>query len=276
MRGLLALLLGASVAAVAAEPAAPAARNAPTRIESQVSVDKKLGERLPLDLVFFGDDGRPVTLGDALSGRQAVLALVYYECPSICGMLTSGLFRALRESGLVAAKDFQLVLVSIDPREKPALARAKKEALLRQYATPVWEDGVRLLTGEEAAIGRLADSVGFRYERDEKTGQYAHPAVAFTVTPDGRVAQYHAGVEFSARDLRLSLVEASGNRVGSPLDQFFLYCYKYDPEAGRYGFAIMRGLRFLGVLTVLGIAAVVLLLLRRERRKRVPGEALTA
>lgn len=242
-------------------------RNAPTRIESEVFVDKKLGAALPR-LNFVDDAGATVSLAGALGGRPSVLALVYYECPSICGMLTSGLFRALRETGLNAGSDFNLVLVSIDPTEGPALAAAKKANLLKQYGRPGWEGGTRLLTGREDAIRALAASVGFSYRYDEKTKQYAHPAVAFSVTPDGRVSQYHAGVEFSSRDLRLALVEASGNKIGSPLDQFFLYCYRYDPHAGRYGLVIMRVLRLFGALTVLGIGAGVALLFIRERRRK--------
>lgn len=241
------------------------ASNRPIPIESQIGVDSKLGNTVAREAKFKDENGNDVTLSRYLGKRPALLALVYYECPSLCGMVMGGLFRTLAAMQLKLGADFDMIFASINPKEGPTLASAKKKNYLKNFMAGKGEEGIHFLTGTQQSITALAESVGFRYVYDEKTKQYAHPGAAMVLTPEGKVSQYHLGVDFPAKDVRLSLVNASGYKIGTWVDKFLLYCYHYDPTAGRYGFAIFRALKLLSVLTVLALAVAVALLLRRER-----------
>jgi len=230
-----------------------------------VGLDQRLGERIPGDVVLRAEDGRELRLDELLGERPVVLALVYYECPMLCTLVFDGVLRALRPLDLEPGRDFELVAVSIDPGETPDLAAAKKANLLEEYGRPGTAAGWHLLTGDEPQIRRLADAVGFRYAFDEESGQYAHAAGLVVATPDGVLSRYLYGVDYAPRDLRLALVEAGEGRVGSLVDQVLMLCMHWDPEQGRYGFAIVRALQIAGGLTVLAIAGYVLVALRRER-----------
>jgi protein SCO1/2 len=233
-----------------------------------VGLEQRLNEQVPLDLAFRDDAGRPVSLRQYFGRKPVVLALVYYECPMLCTLVLNGLLRSLRALSFDAGRDFEVVAVSIDPAEKPSLAAINKRRFTSGYARPGAADGVHFLTGEEAAIQSLAQAVGFRYRYDAKTDQYAHASGIMLLTPDGRLARYFYGVEYSARDLRLGLVEASAGRIGTPVDQILLYCFHYDPATGKYGAVILNILRILGLATVAALSAFLIVMLRRDRRDR--------
>jgi protein SCO1 len=252
----LACVLGMSATARAEDPRPQVLRD--------VGFDQRLGETLPLDASFRDETGRAVRLGDYFGRRPVVLSLAYYGCPMLCTLSLNGLASALQVLSFDAGREFEVVTVSFEPKETPAMAAAAKNVYVERYKRPSAAGGWHFLTGDAAAIAAVTRAVGFRYAWDEETRQYAHPAGIVVATPEGRIARYLYGVEYAPKDLRLGLVEASAGRVGSPVDQFLLYCYQYDPVRGRYGAAIMRTLRALGVLTVVSLAAFIAVMRRRE------------
>jgi protein SCO1/2 len=231
-----------------------------------VGIQQKLNAQLPLELTFRDEAGRTVRLGQYFQGKPVILALVYYECPMLCNLTLNGLERTLRELTLNAGEDFHVVAVSINPKETPLIAMAKKENYLERYRRPHAIDGWHFLTGQEDHIKQLADNVGFEYAYDPVAGQYAHAAGIMVATPEGRLSKYFYGIEFPQRDLRLGLVEASDHKIGTLADQVLLYCYHYDPASGKYGFMIQRVLQVLGSATAIALAAFVIISVRRERR----------
>jgi len=274
---------GAAVDARAAEDA-PTAAHPPTAAEASIAaqvpttadagpaalrdvgLDQRLNELVPLDLVFRDEQGAPVRLGAYFNDKPVVLTLVYYECPMLCTLVLNGLVRAMNALTLDAGKDFEIVTVSFNPKETPALAAAKKESYLRSYARPSAAAGWHFLTGDAADIAALARAVGFRYRYVPEQRQYAHAAGIVVLTPQGKVARYFYGLEYSARDLRLGLVEASQGTIGSPVDAFLLYCFHYDPATGTYAAAALNAIRIGGVVTVVALAGFVAFSWRRERR----------
>lgn len=230
-----------------------------------VGYDQKLGERVPLDIVLRDETGAPVSLAAAVGDKPTVLSLVYYECPMLCTLTLNGLVSALNVLPFEPGREFSLVTVSFDAREKPEQAQKRKQAYLSRYhkpGAPAW----RFLTGDQEALDRLTKAVGFRYAWDERSQQFAHPAGIVVLTPDGRIARYLYGVEYAPKDLRLGLIEASQGRIGSPVDKLLLYCYQYDPMQGKYGAVVLRVVRVAGVATLLGLGGFVIVALRRERR----------
>lgn len=239
--------------------------------EQDVGIDQKLGVKIPLELAFRAEDGREVRLRELFGARPVVLSLVYYECPMLCSLVLNDQVRALRALSLELGDDFDLLTVSIDPRETSELARAKKEHYLASYdddPSDAQRAAWHFLTGEEAAIAELARAVGFRYAFDEPSGEYAHAAGIMVLTPDGTLSRYVYGLGYQPRDLKLAIVDASGGKVGSLVDQILIRCFHYDPATGRYYFAIMTVLRVAAVATVLVLAGFVLRSLLRERRRR--------
>ena len=234
-----------------------------------VGLDQKLGAQVPLDLVFRDEQGDPVSLERYFGGRPVILALVYYECPMLCSLQLSGLVRSLRALTLNPAEDFEVVTISFDPGETPAVAAQRKAAYLERYARAGAENGWHFLTGAEESIQALTRAVGFRYAYDPKTDEYSHAASIAVLTPEGRISRYFYGIEYPPRDLRLGLVEASGNRIGSFVDQVLLFCFHYDPLEGKYNFAIMNGLMVGGLATVFILGGFVISALRRDRRNKV-------
>jgi len=230
-----------------------------------VKIEQRLGEQVPLDLSFRDEAGRAVRLSDYFKkGRPVVLTLVYYECPMLCNQILNGLVGTLDGVSFTPGKEFEVVTVSFDPRETPELAARKKETYLRRYRRGGAEAGWHFLTGEPEQVERLARAVGFGYVWDERSQQFAHSSAIMVATPDGKLSHYFYGIDYDPRALRLSLVEASSSRIGSPVDQLVLYCYHYDPTTGKYGPVIMNILRLAGVLTVLAVVALVLVLRRRR------------
>jgi protein SCO1/2 len=256
---------GAPAAGYKREPAATASSMPPAL--RQIGFDQNLDQRLPLDAEFRDEAGRSVRLGDFFGSRPVVLAFVYYDCPMLCTQVLSAITSTLGVLALDAGRDFDVVFVSFDPREKPPLAAAKKAEYLERYKRPGSEGGWHFLTGDEPAIKRVTAAAGFRYVWDADTKQFAHPTGTIVVTPDGRVARYLFGIEYGPRDLRLALLEATQGKVGSVVDSLLLFCYHYDPMTGRYGFVIMRGLRIAAAATVLLLATFILVMIRRERAR---------
>jgi protein SCO1 len=239
----------------------------PKQILDQIGISPKLGDKVPLDGQFVDADGKPTRLGDLLDDRPVLLHLVYYDCPMLCKLSGDGLLRSLETLSLRAGKDFSIVTVSFDPREGPELSARARNMATERLGTAKVEGAWRFLTGQQSDIESLCDAVGFRYAFDEKTGQYAHASGVFVLTPAGTVSRFLTGIEYSPRDLRLAIVEASSGKVGTATDQIMLLCYMYDPTKGKYGFAIMSTLRIAGIATVGAMAIGIGHMLRRERRQ---------
>jgi len=253
---------------------APAGGTEPPAILSEIGFDQKLGQAVPPDLAFRDEGGRPVRLGDYFGRKPVVLNLVYFDCPMLCTVSLSGLASALDVLSFTAGREFELVTISFDPREKPARAAAAKKVHLERYSRPGAEGGWHFLTGDKEAIDRLTRAVGFRYVWDEETKQFAHPAGLLVLTPEGRIARYLFGIEYAPKDLRLALVEAGAGRVGTPFDQVLLYCFKYDPHRGRYSAQILNLVRLGAGLTVLALGALILTLRRRENDQALAQPAV--
>ena len=229
-----------------------------------VGVDQRLDEQLPLDLQFRDETGKAVRLGDYFGKRPVILNLAYFGCTMLCGEVQTGIIGSLRTLQFNPSTDFDLVTVSFDPRETPEQAAAKKKSLLMRYHRPGAEQGWHFLTGDQKNIEALTKSVGFDYQYDANSGQWAHAAAIILLTPKGKISKYFYGVEFAPKDLRFGLIEASENKIGTIVDQMLLYCYHYNPATGKYGAVIMNVLRLAGVATVLILGGLVLILFRRE------------
>jgi protein SCO1/2 len=229
----------------------------------EIGIDQRLNEPVPLDLAFRDEQGRTVRLGEYFGDRPVVLALVYYECPMLCTQVLNGLVKALRVVSLDAGRDFDVVAVSFDPDEGPELARAKKTTYVEQYGRAGTAPGWHFLTGERDSIARLTKAIGFRYTYDPRRDEFAHGAAITVLTPAGVISKYFYGIEYAPRDVRLGIVEASANRVGSITDQILLFCYHYDASTGRYSFTVLTIVRIAGMLTVAAFGVF----LWRERKR---------
>jgi protein SCO1/2 len=271
--------LGAAALALCALPAGaqfwkpPASGGAPPDVGPQVlekvGIEEKLGNPVPLDGELVGADGRPWKLRAALDGRRpVVLTLVYYECPMLCGLILSGAARGMRESGLTLGEDFQAVTISFDPEEKPAQGAERRRGYLQSMGRPDAGSDWPFAVGPAEATRAIADAVGFRYQKDPVSGEWAHLAAIFVLTPDGKVSRYLYGVEYPAKELRLALVEAAGGKVGTSFDRFLLTCYRYDPATRRYEPYAWGLVRAGGLLTVILLGGLVGGLVWRERRSR--------
>lgn len=231
----------------------------------KIRIDQQLNAQVPLDIPFTDESGREIQLGELFGRRPVILALVYYECPMLCTQVLNGLVTALGVMNFEPGREFDVVAVSFNHREGPGLASQKKASYLERYGRPHTAAGWHFLTGREESIKRLADAVGFRYEYDPEIKQYAHGAAIEVLTPKGAISKYFYGIEFSARDIRLGLIEASEERIGTAVDDILLFCYHYDPATGKYGAAVLRFVRLAGVVTVLGFLSFLTVSLRRER-----------
>jgi protein SCO1/2 len=237
-----------------------------------IGFDQNIDQQVPLDTVFRDESGAAVRLGDYFGKRPVVLVFAYYDCPMLCTQVINGLSSALGVLTLVPGKDFEIVTVSFNPRDTPATAAAKKAVYLERYKQPGASESWHFLTGDQPSIERLTQAAGFRYAWDADTKQFAHPSGIIVLTPDGRIARYLFGIEYSPRGLRFGIVEASAGKVGTPVDSLLLYCYHYDPMTGRYGLVIMQVIRLAGAATVFALGAYILIMLRRERRGRVGAD----
>jgi protein SCO1/2 len=254
-------------------PIAAPAQATPNTLLQDVGFDQNLGRTIPLDVVLRDETGKQVRLGDFVSTRPVILTLVYYRCPLLCGQELNGLARSLKPLALNPGTNFDLVTLSIDPSETPELAAAKKAAYLEKYGRPGAARGWHFLTGEASSIGQVARAAGFRYVYNPRTKLFAHAAGLVILTPRGQIARYLYGIDYSPKDLQFTLIEASAGRVGSPISRVLLFCYDYDAATGKYTLAILRLIRILGTATALALAAVVVTLIRRERRGALAAPA---
>jgi protein SCO1 len=238
---------------------------APARLLQKVGISQKMGAQVPLDLPFVDESGRDVTLRQYLR-KPVVLALVYYQCPSLCNMVLNGILRSAKSMDLTAGHEYEVIAVSFDPRETPEMAAAKKKTYLKDYKRYGSEQGWHFLTGPETSSKALADAVGFHYVYDAMTNQYAHSSAIMVLTPAGRIARYFYGIDYPARDVRLGLVEASGERIGKPSDQILLYCFHYDPTTGKYALVVMNVLRLAALITLSVLVTFLIVMLRRDYR----------
>jgi protein SCO1/2 len=269
MRRILAVILVAVGASTAASPAmAQLADQVPPQLE-EVGIEEHLDAELPMDLKFRDEYGEVVTLGDYFDGtKPVILTLNYYKCPMLCGLQLNGLLDGLMDLDWTPGQEFEMVTVSINPLETPALATEKKQNYIKRYERPSAAKGWHFLTGREPEIRQLASTLGFGYTYDRKTGEYAHAAAIFLATPDGRVARYLYGIEYPEKRLRLALLEASAGEIGTTIDQLILYCFHYDPSSRRYAPVAINIMRLGGGVTVLVLGLSLGGYWLREARRR--------
>ena len=246
-----------------ARPESGAASTGLPAVLKTVAIDQRLNEQAPLDTVFKDEQGREVRLGDYFKGKPVVLSLVYYSCPMLCNQVLNGMLSSFRQINFNIGEQYEVVTVSFDSRETPELAAQKKQTYIKAYNRSGSENGWHFLTGDDANIKRLTDAVGFHFKWDERTNQFAHASGIMLLTPEGKLARYFYGIEYPSRDMRLGLVEASQNKIGTPVDALMLYCYHYDPATGKYGAVVMNIMRAAGVITI-GLIAGMLLILRKR------------
>lgn len=230
-----------------------------------LDIVQRIGETLPLDLRLTDESGRAVELGEYFGERPVLVAMVYYECPMLCGLVMNGIVKAARALPMTTGQDYDVVVVSFDHTEGPELAAAKKRSVVAGYERDRDGRGWHFLTGDEAAVGRLADALGFGFRYVPEQDEYAHGAAVMVATPDGVLSRYFYGVEYSTRDLRLGLSEASGGKVGGLAEKLLLYCYRYDPSTGRYSAVAMAMVRAGGIATILAFGGFVAISRRRDR-----------
>jgi protein SCO1/2 len=236
-------------------------------ILKDVGIDQRLGAQIPLDVILQDEQGRAVRLAQFFGARPVVLVLAYYNCPMLCTQVLNGTLSSLRVLSFDAGKEFEVVVVSFDPRDRPADAAAKKAPYVKEYGRPGAEAGWHFLTGGAASIARLTSAVGFRYKYDESIGQFAHASAIFVATPDGRLSKTLFGIEYAPRDVRLALIEAANRKIGTPIDQILLYCYHYDPKIGKYGAVVMNMVRMGGVAAVAILTTFLIVMWRRDRKR---------
>jgi len=231
-----------------------------------VGIDQRLNQQVPLDLKFRDETGRTVTLGSYFGKKPVILSLVYYSCPMLCTMAENGLLNALRGVKFNVGEQFEVVTVSFDPADQPEVAMAKKGIYAGLYGRPGAKRGWHFLVGNEPSIQALTQAVGFRYNYDPQTRQFAHATAIMILTPLGRVSRYFYGIQYPARDVRLALVEASNEKIGNPVDALLLYCCEYNPATGKYGVIVSRVLRLAGLITIVSLGALIFALSRGGRR----------
>jgi len=238
------------------------------QVLQKVGVSQHLNQQLPMDAAFVDDTGKPVRLGDYFGKHPAIVTLVYYNCPMLCSEEMDGLASALMMVKLTPGKDFDVVVISIDPSETPAMAAKTKALYVKRYGRPETAGGWHFLTGQRPAIDAVTNAVGFGYVRvpgpDGRMTQFAHASSIEIATTDGKLAQYYLGVEYSSKDLLLGLVDASGNKIGSPVANILTYCYRYDPQTNRHSLMVARAVQVGGIVTMAGLGGFMFVMFRRD------------
>ena len=255
----------------------PPANTRPPRLEN-VGIDQHLDAQVPPDLIFRDDAGKTVKLGDYFGRKPLILNLVYYNCTMLCGEALAGLSSAMRLVKFDVGNEFDVITVSFDPRETPEMAAAKKKDYVGRYGRANAAAGWHFLTGQADSINALTKVVGFQYQYDEKSNQYAHATAIMVLTPQGRISRYFYGVDFPPKDLRMGLVEASQGKIGNAVDAVLLYCYHYDPETGKYGAMVANILRLAAAVTILIMGIFLFILWRLDLsvpRRTLPSGART-
>jgi len=256
----------------------PPANTRPPRLEN-VGIEQHLDAQVSPDLTFLDETGKTVKLGDYFGHKPLILNLVYYNCTMLCGEALAGLASAMRLIKFDVGNEFDVVTVSFDPRETPDIAAAKKLDYVKRYGRPNAAAGWHFLTGPPDSINALTKAVGFQYQYDAKSNQYAHATAIMVLTPQGRISRYFYGVDFPPKDLRMGLVEASQGKIGNAVDAVLLYCYHYDPETGKYGAMVANILRLTAAATILLLGGLLFILWRLDRsvpRRTLPGGARTS
>jgi protein SCO1/2 len=242
---------------------APPANTRPPRLEN-VGIEQHLDAQVPPDLTFLDETGKTVKLGDYFGGKPLILNLVYYNCTMLCGEALAGLSSAMRLVKFDVGSEFDVITVSFDPRETPEMAAAKKKDYVARYGRANAAAGWHFLTGQPAAINALTKAVGFQYQYDARSNQYAHATAIMVLTPQGRISRYFYGVDFPPKDLRMGLVEASQGKIGNAVDAVLLYCYHYNPETGKYGAMVANILRLAAGATILFMGVFLFILWRLD------------
>lgn len=242
----------------------------PEQLLATARFEQRLDEQVPLDLQFRDEAGQAVTLGSFFTGKPVILAMMYYNCPNICNIAVEDLIENMRDVNFRLGTDYDVVTVSIDPRETPAMAAEKKAEYVKHYNQTGAEDGWHALTGDDVMIQRLARSIGFTYAWDPNLKEYAHPSGVTVLTAQGKIAQYLYALVYSSTDLRLGLVQASENKIGSLVDKVLLRCYQFDPLTGQYTPAIMNIVRIVSLVVFAVLGGFLVRTLYRERRRNTP------
>ena len=272
-----ALLIVSAASAVSGQGGGPTGAGYPIVPSNQlpeplktVGYDQNLGDKVPLHLAFRDEAGRAVKLGDYFGRRPVVMVFAYYRCPMLCDMVLHGLTGSLKALSFDAGQQYDVVVVSIDPKETTKLAAETKADTTSRYGRSGTEGGWHFLTGGQDAIQELTQAAGFRYSYDQERDQYAHAAGMMVLTPGGRISRYLFGIDFAPRDVRLALVESAEGKIGNLADKLLLYCFHYDPVYGKYSAMTMNILRLAAAATVLGLGLLIVLLKRRERVRVEP------
>jgi protein SCO1 len=242
----------------------PPANVRPPYLEN-VGIEQHLDGQVPPGLTFVDDTGRTVKLGDYYGKKPLILNLVYYTCPMLCGEVLAGMTGAMKLVKFDVGNEYDVITVSFNPHETPEVAAAKKKEYLQRYRRPGAASGWHFLTGSAESINALTKAVGFQYQYDPKTNQYAHATAIMVLTPQGRISRYFYGVDFPPKDLRMGLVEASEGKIGNAVDQVLLYCYHYDPATGKYGAIVTNILRLGAGVTIILLGGLLLILFRLEK-----------
>jgi protein SCO1 len=240
------------------------ANTRPPRLEN-VGIEQRLDAQVSPDLTFRDETGSTVRLGDYFGRKPLILNLVYYNCTMLCGEALAGLSSAMRLVKFNVGNEFEVITVSFDPRETPEMAAAKKKDYVRRYGRANAAAGWHFLTGQAESINALTKAVGFQYQYEEKTSQFAHATAIMVLTPQGRISRYFYGVDFPPKDLRMGLVEASQGKIGNAVDAVLLYCYHYNPESGKYGAMVGNILRLAAAVTILLLGSLLFILWRLDR-----------
>ncbi len=246
------------------------------KVLNEVGIQQKLNEQIPLETEFKDETGKIIKIGDYFGKRPVILAMVYYECPMLCNEVLNGLTGSLKGLTFSAGKEFDVVAISFDAREneKPDLAKNKKDNYLKRYGREGAENGWHFLTGTQDSIDKITKAVGFGYQWDEQTQQFAHAGAIMVLTPEGKMSKYLYGIDYAPKDLKFALIESAGNKIGNPVDQLLLYCYHYDPVRGKYGLVVMSVMRLGGVLTLLGMGTMFFVFWRRSKKKDLVNSQL--
>ncbi|HYL83920.1 MAG TPA: SCO family protein [Candidatus Angelobacter sp.] len=241
----------------------PSAATMPPVLQN-VGFEPPLNGQMPLDVPFRDETGRHVQLREFFGQKPVVLAFVYYNCPMLCDQIQMGVVGTLRMLSFNPGRDYEVVFVSFDSRDTPAMAAEKKQKDLEHFRRPETVSGWHFLTGSQESIATVTRAANFRFTYDAKSNWFAHASGVMVLTPDGRISRYFYGVEYPGRDMRLGLVDASAGKIGSPIDHVLLFCYHYDPAAAKYSASILKIVRLAGVLTILCLVGGILISRRRE------------
>ncbi len=260
----IAMLTASACAQINSGMMSPPANTRPPRLEN-VGIEQHLDAQIPPDLPFRDETGKIVRLGDYFGRKPLILNLVYYNCTMLCGEALAGLASAMRLVKFDVGNEFDVITVSFDPRETPEMAAAKKKDYVNRYGRANAASGWHFLTGQADSINALTKAVGFQYQYDAKTNQYAHATAIMVLTPQGRISRYFYGVDFPPKDLRMGLVEASQGKIGNAVDAVLLYCYHYNPETGKYGAMVANILRIAAAVTILLLGGLIFILWRLDR-----------